>query len=62
MGPLNNTAGDLNRNRKLSSEKVRQIRDLFSKGETLTELAKRFGVHRQTIYQVVRRLRWQSVE
>jgi len=62
MGPLNNTAGDLNRNRKLSSLKVRAIRRAYEKGQTAKMLAVKYKVHENTIRKVVQRVNWKSVD
>jgi Mor family transcriptional regulator len=59
---LENTAGDRNRNRKLSSADVRAIREAVAKGKAPGELAKKYKVHQQTIYKVITRQNWKSVE
>lgn len=59
---LENTAGDRNRNRKVSSADVREIRRAAQAGATWKKLAERYGVHQNTISKIVRRINWKSVE
>lgn len=55
--PWDPTHGDQSRTRKLSGEQVDEIRKSTS---SVNELAKRFGVSRQTIYAVRKGRCWQS--
>jgi len=59
---LENTAGDRNRNRKLSSGDVRKIRAAIAKGKTVAEMAKKYEVHQQTIHKVVKRINWRTID
>jgi Mor family transcriptional regulator len=59
---LENTAGDRNRNRKVSSEDVREIRRAVQAGTHPQTLAKRYNVHTETIRKIVRRENWRSVD
>lgn len=59
---LENTAGDRNRNRKVSSSDVREIRKAVQSGVAPRKLAERYGVHVNTISKIVKRQNWKSVE
>lgn len=59
---LENTAGDRNRNRKVCSEDVREIRRAVQAGVAPQKLAERYGVHTETIRKIVRRENWRSVD
>jgi hypothetical protein len=53
--------GSDNATAKLTEAGVLDIRDRYSKGETLTELSRVFNVTPQCIFRVVRRKSWQHV-
>lgn len=59
---LSCTRGDLNRNRKISSQDVRDIRAAAEKGVPNKKLAEKYGIHVNTIIKIVRRQTWKSVE
>lgn len=48
--------------KKLNPRKVRIIRGLIKCGFTYSRLSEIFGVNRQTIYRVNRRLRWAHID
>lgn len=54
--------GEQNGRAKLTAEKVREIRALYSGGKTQTELAGLFGVDQAIISRVVLRKSWKHVE
>ena len=59
---LNDTAGDKNRNRKVSSKDVQEIRRAFAAGECPQKLADKYGIHRATIHNIAKRRSWKSVQ
>lgn len=50
--------GERNGNAKLTSDDVKQIRELAAQGIAKKDLAIRFGVGQQQIYRIVHRERW----
>lgn len=48
-------------NAKLTADKVREARRLHAKGATVSDLAKRYGVHRSTIRPALERKTWAHV-
>jgi len=53
-----NNAGEFNPSAKLKKLQVDEIRDRYAKGERQSELGKKYGVTRQTIWQVVHNIHW----
>jgi len=53
--------GEKNGNAHLSAKEVRQIRELRHSGITFQELISKFGVHRTTIYNIVKGRTWRHV-
>jgi len=53
--------GERQHKAKLNTEKVLDIRQRYSDGETTTELANDFKVHRKTIYHVIKRNTWKHI-
>ena len=49
-------------NALLNEKKVRQARALASKGETIAELARKYGVGRQTMSNAIKKRTWKHVE
>lgn len=47
---------------KLTNEQVYEIRRLFNEGTSKTEISRRFGVARTTIYRIVYRINWTHLE
>lgn len=54
--------GEAHGKSKLTESVVGEIRELFLKGHSKSELALRFGVHRRTIYGVLAGKTWAHVE
>lgn len=54
--------GEMNGRAKLSLEKAKAIRGLYASGESCVQIARKFGVTRQTIWHVCHRRSWNSVE
>lgn len=54
--------GRLNRNAKLTDDKVREIRRLYSEGLTQVELGRQFGVAHTNIGNVLRKNTWKHVK
>jgi hypothetical protein len=50
-----------NCNKKLTSEKVVEIREMRKKGMSLRKIASMFGIHNQTVHNVVTRKHWKEV-
>lgn len=59
---LENTAGDKNRRRKVSSQDVREIRAAVQNGAEIKSLAEKYKVHPLTIQKIVKRENWRCVE
>ena len=59
---FSNTAGDNNRNRKVSSSQVRDIRAAHAGGQKAKDLAAKYKVKPATIMNIVRRRCWKSVD
>ena len=53
--------GDRSTNHKLTSDRVTEIRRLVESGEQQKDVAKRFGVHKATVNDLVLRKTWASV-
>lgn len=53
--------GDTSGNRKLSESQVRDIREKHSTGSRPIDLAREFGVSRETIHRVVSRIGWKHI-
>lgn len=53
--------GERNHNSKLNNEKVKQIRSLHSKGKTMKDISKMFGVSPTTIRSVILEKTWRSI-
>lgn len=49
-------------NAKIGPGQVREIRALRAEGLTCREIAARYGLHRYTVGQIARRVRWGSVQ
>jgi len=54
--------GERNHNTKISNEDVIKIRKLYAAGDTMTELAKKFGMTRPGIANIVKRKTWNHVQ
>lgn len=54
-------AGEMNRNTRLTSEDVRDIRRRYAAGEYQHSIAERYGLTRSNVSHIVRRKSWQSV-
>ncbi len=55
------TTGEQNGNAKLTETQVTEMRRLRSKGATGSELARRYGVKRATVYQICEYARWKHL-
>lgn len=53
--------GEKNGRALLSESDVRDARKRFEKGMSVTELAKRFGISRPGMYNIVHRITWRSI-
>jgi hypothetical protein len=53
--------GEAGWNAKLTSERVKEIRERHTNGERPTDIARRFGVHRATVNDVIARRTWKHV-
>lgn len=62
VGRAANQDGEKNHNAKLRARAVREIRRRRAAGESLTTLAKAFGVSFQTVSKVARGDRWASIK
>jgi hypothetical protein len=49
-------------NRKLSEDQIRKIRELKNSGETLRDIAIKFDIHHQTVWQIVHYKTYKDVE
>lgn len=47
---------------KITPEIVRTIRARRAAGESCKELGEEYKLHHQTVYKIVKRLRWKEVE
>ena len=45
----------------LTEENVRQIRTLAENNTTYVAIAKQFGIHKGTVYRIVKRKRWKHI-
>jgi hypothetical protein len=54
-------AGVKNPFRKFTEYQVREIRERYSKGETITKLARERGVGIQAIWKIVNRVNWRHI-
>lgn len=54
------SSGERHGGSKLKSPQVRQIRVLHAKGSTATDLGSKYGVHRVTITNIVKRKTWRK--
>jgi hypothetical protein len=45
----------------LTEENVLEIRRLATASQTYAEISKRFGVHKDTVYRIVKRRRWSHI-
>lgn len=60
--PKKGLKGELNKNSKLSIDKVLKIRELYNEGKHLQKtLAEMFGVKRYTIYRIVNNKNWKHI-
>jgi hypothetical protein len=62
IGPGGCMGGENNPRAKLTEAQVREIRRSYAAGEaTRQELGHRYGIHRMTVGQIIRRERWASI-
>jgi hypothetical protein len=54
--------GEANNKAKLTADKVREIRQEYQSGTSITKLGRRFGVTEQAIWAIVTRQTWKHVE
>jgi DNA invertase Pin-like site-specific DNA recombinase len=45
----------------LTEDNVREIRRLASDKQTYVQIAKRFGIHKDTVYKIINRKTWAHV-
>lgn len=59
----NYVRGETHYNHKLTADDIRSIRSEYDTGSiSLAGLSAKYGVSRQQIHKIVKRLRWQHIE
>ena len=46
---------------RLTKKQVSQIRDLYEQGHSITNLSKTFGVCRQHVWDIVKKIKWKNI-
>jgi hypothetical protein len=60
-GLVSKVFGEAHHRTTLTNNQVLEMRDMYAKGNTLTQIAKEFGMKLPTVQKIIRRERWSHI-